>query len=119
MNDVTLTADCTVTWGNLTTGARPRCGAVSGRAAKLTCDRGIVGIIGIISIIGIIGIIGIVVIIGIIGIVGIIVIIGIIGIVGIIDIIDRNDGQRGPHYCSRRTVLFCTIEHGFSHLACV
>jgi len=77
MNDVTLTADCTVTWGNLTTGARSRCRAVSGRAAKLTCDRGIIGII------------------------------------------DRNDGQGGPHYCSRRTVLFCTKEHGFSHLACV
>jgi len=45
MNDVTLTADCTVTWGNLTTGARSRCRAVSGRAAKLTCDRGIIGII--------------------------------------------------------------------------
>ena len=71
---------------------------MSGRAAKLTCDRGIIGIIGIISIIGIVGI---------------------IGIIGIIDIIRRSDGQGGPHYCSRRTVLFCTKEHGFSHLACV
>jgi len=43
LNDVMLTADCTVIWGNLTTWARPRCRTVSWRAAKLICDRGIFG----------------------------------------------------------------------------
>ena len=49
LNDVTLTADCIVIWGNLTTGARPRCREMSGHENKLTCDRGIIGIIGVIG----------------------------------------------------------------------
>jgi len=67
-------------WGNLTVWARPGCWVVCRRAGKLTCDRGIIGNIVI------------------------------IGITGIIGIIDHAEGQAGPHYCSRRTVLVCTKE---------
>jgi hypothetical protein len=75
LNDVKSTADCTAIWGILTAGARPRCRAMSRRAAKLNFDRGIVGIIGIVV------------------------------------IIELAEGQTGPHYCSRRTVIVCTKEH--------
>jgi hypothetical protein len=79
---------------NLATEARPPCRAVSVRASKLTCDRDIIDIIGIIAVISIIGI---------------------IGIIGtIVGIIDHVQGQGGPYYCSRRTVLVCNVADHFS-----